>query len=399
MEIKFTCDYLDNICGSANLKFTVEIPQAILATFYWADEQGKELEDYLAIKSIPLFEGKGEYTVNKNLLIPENAKKIRCRVFKDTMKEIELPELVIDIPVEKQWKPKGKLLKKYVAASDIHGGGNYFNNKANRQTAIERIRDLKPDGVFISGDIANNAGSAEYDATYDMVDTYLKDVPVYISAGNHDYHPYENGAVANIEKMEEFFGAISERNTRLGEKSSKPSLRNEYDGTVSGAQVLVLNPCREDDRPFYGEEQLKWIDQKLTETDGERYRFLVTHFHQKNTVGLSPERMGQGFVQDDEALQEILNKHKNIIHMSGHTHYDFDSEGVNTKFDANNNNLYINGGCLVWCGVEFNQRREYYVKDRCTCQVIEVYEDCMVIRGLECVSGKYVARCIHRADF
>ena len=51
MEIKFTCDYLDDIKGSANLKFYVEIPQGILATFYWADENGNELENYLAIKS------------------------------------------------------------------------------------------------------------------------------------------------------------------------------------------------------------------------------------------------------------------------------------------------------------------------------------------------------------
>ena len=109
--------------------------------------------------------------------------------------------------------------------------------------------------------------------------------------------------------------------------------------------------------------------------------------------------MGAQYVIDNDALQEILDKHKNIIHLSGHTHYDFDSDGVNTKFDEQSNNLYINGGCLVWCGVEFNQRREYYVKDRCTAQLMEIYEDCVIIRGIELVSGKFVSRCLHRADF
>ena len=398
MEIKFTCDYLDDIKGSANLKFYVEIPQGILATFYWADENGNELENYLAIKSIPLADGIGEYTTNKNLMIPEEARKIRCRIFKDTMKEIELPELVIDIPEEKLWKPSGKLLKKYVAASDIHCGGEYFNNKANRVTALARIRDLKPDGVLISGDIGNDARSAEYDQAFEMIEEYFKGIPVYVSAGNHDYHPYMQGSVANIPKMAEFFGLVSERNAKLGEKCSKPSDRNTYDGTICGAQVLVLNPCREDDNEFYGEDQLKWIDEKLTETDGERFRFLVTHLPQNNTVGCSFEMMGRAWLTaDHDEFQEIINRHKNIIHLSGHTHYDFDSDGLNTKHDTDCNNLYINGGCLVWCGVEYSKRREYYIKDRCTAQLIEVYEDCIIIRGVELVSGKFVARCLHRA--
>lgn len=398
MDIKFICDYLDNIKGSANMKFTVSIPQGILATFYWADENGNELENYLAIKSIPLVDGLGEYITNKNLIIPEEARKIRCRIFKDTMKEIELPELVIDIPEEKLWKPNGALLKKYVAASDIHCGGNYFNNKENRITAFSRLRDIKPCGVMISGDIGNDARSQEYDDAYNMIDEYLDGIPVYVSAGNHDYHPYMEGSVANHAKMAEFFGAVAERNVKLGEKCSVPSDRNIFDGTLCGAQVLVLNPCREDDHMFYGEDQLKWIDEKLCETDGERFRFLVTHVPQTNTVGCSFEKMGVSrFTADNDELQKILDKHKNVIHLSGHTHYDFDSDGLNTKFDEVNNNLYVAAGCLVWCGVEFNQRREYYIKDRCTAQIIEVYEDCIIVRGMELVSGKFVARCLHRA--
>ena len=106
MELYFKCEYLDDIKGSANMKLSLEIPQGILATFYWADEEGNELSDYLPIKSIPLFEGRGEYVTNKNLMIPENAAKIRCRVFKDTMKEIVVPELVIDIPEEKSGSRK-----------------------------------------------------------------------------------------------------------------------------------------------------------------------------------------------------------------------------------------------------------------------------------------------------
>ncbi len=397
--IKFTCQYFDEIPGSANLKFEVSIPQSILATFYWADENGNELENYLPIKSIPLFEGKGEYVTNKNLVMPQEARKIRCRIFKDTMKEINLPELVIDIPQEKQWKPKGKLLKTYIAGSDIHIGGEYFNNAANRITALSTVRDMKPDAFFIAGDIANGSKDHEFDQAMELINEYLEGIPVYISPGNHDYSPYEEGAVANIKKMAEFYKCLADRNVALGEKCSDPEDRNYYVGTASGATVLVINPCREDEDQYLGEEQLKWIDQKLTETDGERYRFMITHLQQQNTVGRPQELMGEMFFRDNDELQAILDKHKNVIHMSGHTHYDFDSEGVNTLVDNEHQNIYINNGCLVWCNVYFEKRREYYVQDRCTAQVIEVYEDCILLKGLEFVSGKYVPRCLHRAMF
>lgn len=396
--IYFNCEFLDDIKGSANLKFSISIPQGIVATFYWADENGKELSDYLPIKSIPLVDGTGEYVTNKNLMIPEEARKIYCKVLKDTMKELFVPELIIDIPEEKLWKPEGKLLKKFVAASDIHCGGDYFNNDYNRKMALSRIRDIKPDGVIISGDIANDAQTCEYDEAYELIEEYLKDIPVYVSAGNHDYHPYKPGSVANHPQMAEFFGLVSKRNESLGEKCAAPTDRNTYDGTMKDFCVLVLNPCREDDRLFYGKEQLEWIDDMLCKTDGDRFRFLVTHVPQDYTVGRSFERMGHAWLTaDHDDFRDIMNRHGKVIHISGHTHYDFDSDGINTKYDTDFNNLYIGAGCLVWCGVEFDKRREYYIQDRCTAQLIEVYEDCLVIRGMELVSGKYVARCLHRA--
>ena len=145
---------------------------------------------------------------------------------------------------------------------------------------------------------------------------------------------------------------------------------------------------------FTAEEKRAWLDKKLCESDSEALRFVLTHFHQKNTVGCSAERFGEQFVRDDEALSEILNRHPGVIHVSGHTHFNFDSDMPNTAYDAKHDVLYLNAGCAVWNGVDFEQRREYYLQDRSTGQQIEIYEDKIITRGVDFVSGKWIPRCV-----
>ena len=71
----------------------------------------------------------------------------------------------------------------------------------------------------------------------------------------------------------------------------------------------------------------------------------------------------------------------------------------NTYFDNAHSNLYLNAGCAVWNGVDMEERREYYLQERCTGQLIEFYGDGTVIsRGVDFVSGKYIPRCLHMAN-
>lgn len=98
------------------------------------------------------------------------------------------------------------------------------------------------------------------------------------------------------------------------------------------------------------------------------------------------------FVLDDAELTEIFNRHPGLIHVSGHTHYNFDSDMPNASYDSEHDVLYLNAGCAVWNGVDFEQRREYYLQDRCTGQQIELYDGYSITRGVDFVSGKYIPR-------
>ena len=100
MDFIFDVRFSDDRRGNADAKVTINIPSGILAVLYWADENGKPLEDYLPIKALALIDGKAEYSLEHNRMIPENAKKILCKVYNDFMYEIVLPELCADIPEE-----------------------------------------------------------------------------------------------------------------------------------------------------------------------------------------------------------------------------------------------------------------------------------------------------------
>ena len=79
MDFIFDVKFSDDRRGNADAKVTINIPSGILAVLYWADENGKPLEDYLPIKALALIDGKAEYSLEHNRMIPENAKKYSAK--------------------------------------------------------------------------------------------------------------------------------------------------------------------------------------------------------------------------------------------------------------------------------------------------------------------------------
>ncbi len=399
MDFIFDVRFSDDRRGNADAKVTINIPSGILAVLYWADENGKPLEDYLPIKALALIDGKAEYSLEHNRMIPENAKKILCKVYNDFMYEIVLPELCADIPEEKLIAERKPDLRVFVT-SDLHFGGKYFHNDRNRALAFKYMSEANPDFILISGDITDNSYPEEFSEAFDTINAVFGKIPVFVGAGNHDYSPYKPGATPHFDEMHDFFVKQCERNAALGVTVNDLNDRNYFEARFGNVQVLMLNANDVGNHFEVGENERLWMDNKLAETDGKDvYRFVVTHFHQQNTVGCSERKAGKNFFRDNDQTQELLDRHGKIIHVSGHTHYNFDSDMPNTYFDNAHSNLYLNAGCAVWNGVDMEERREYYLQDRCTGQLIEFYSDGTVIsRGVDFVSGKYIPRCLHKAN-
>ena len=78
MEFLFNITFKNNKPIDGQFSVEISVPQAILATIYWADEKGQPLKNYLPIKSLPLIDGRAKY-ITKELFIPEEAKTILCK--------------------------------------------------------------------------------------------------------------------------------------------------------------------------------------------------------------------------------------------------------------------------------------------------------------------------------
>lgn len=389
----FNVKFHDELPGNAGADIEICIPQGVMASLAWADENGNALGNYLPIRLLPLSDGKAVYTLRDGTMIPEEARMLLCRVYNDCAHEIVLPELRFTVP-ESKLLSKQTPKKTYFVTSDIHVGGRYFHNDENRSKAFAFMAAAKPAAVLISGDITDNSYPDEFAEARALLEANFADIPVFVCSGNHDYSPYKPGATPHFAEMHDFFEWQCAHDQKLGVKIADLNEKNYFEGRLpDGTQVLVLNANDVNNHFEVGEAQRAWLDKKLCESDSEALRFVLTHYHQKNTVGCSAERFGEQFVLDDEALSEILNRHPGVIHVSGHTHFNFDSDMPNTAYDAKHDVLYLNAGCAVWNGVDFEQRREYYLQDRSTGQQIEIYEDKIITRGVDFVSGKWIPRC------
>ena len=396
MNFLFNVTYRDSIPGSAAADIEIEFPQGILATLYWADKDGKPLENYLPIKSLPMIDGKASYSMIEGWMIPEEAEMMLVKVYNDAMVEIVLPEMKAMIPEEKRLakaEPKAKVF----VTSDVHIGGDYFHNRENREKAFRTIAEYKPDFVLISGDASNNAEVREYALATEMLLTAFSDLPIGICPGNHDYTPYNPGAVAHPAEMHEFFCKIAEHNRALGVECTEPTEGdNNYAMTVGGVKSIMVNahlPHAE-----YGEGNRAFLDEQLSSCDGARYRFVVNHYHMQNTVANIGKQKGGKYFRDNDEVQAILDKHENIIHVSGHTHFTYDSDCLNSCFDPKHKNVYLNAGCAVWNGCQMEVRREYYLQHRATGQIVEIYDGYIITRGIDFVCGKFYPRCLMKAE-
>lgn len=398
MELYFRVHFHNDEPGCAGADTELCVPTGVAALLSWGDEKGEPLEHYLPIRLLPLVEGKASYRLRDGLMIPEEARTLVCRVYNDFGHEIKLKELCYPLPDEKRTVREEPETVYYVT-SDIHVGGRYFQNDRNRETAFAHIAADKPCAVLISGDITDNSYPEEFAEARVLLEKYFADTPIFICSGNHDYSPYKPGATPHFEEMHDFFTWECTHAEANGARCADLNEKNYFEARLAnGTQVLVLNANDVGNHFELGETQRAWLERKLCESDGERVRFVLTHFHQKSTVGCSAARFGNQFVIDDAELSEILARHSGIVHVSGHTHFNFDSDMPNAYFDEEHRNLYLNAGCAVWNGVDLEERGEFYLQDRSTGQRVEVYKDRIVARGVDFVSGKFVPRCVSRVN-
>ena len=223
-------------------------------------------------------------------------------------------EALYNIPVNKRIS----IDKKYSFGllSDIHVSGG-TTDKAESVADFNRAmnyfkNDENVDMVIISGDVTANGLMEDMLKFKELVDSH--NVPVHCCRGNHD--TYNNCTIDNYKKYIDANGLY-------------------YEMTYKGDVYLFLGLAMEDVANPFPDYGLDWLEERLELYKNQRV-FLIQHIFVEPTG--NPENLymfNEGLLNTNgtnaKRFIELVKKYRNAVFFSGHSHFDFSLERLNSK--------------------------------------------------------------------
>lgn len=175
------------------------------------------------------------------------------------------------------------------------------------------------DAVLMAGDIAENGLRCEYQYVADKLKSARTESFMNI-VGNHDVR-LKLSYKKTVEKFTDF---SNELNKNVGSDFTMDSFH--YSRELNGYKFIALGTDRiEFEESYFNDEQLDWLDAELASVEAGKPVFVLCHQPLKWTHGLpdtwnSPIDSAGSVGEQSDALKEILNKHSNVILITGHLH-------------------------------------------------------------------------------
>lgn len=265
--------------------------------------------------------------------------------------------------------PLGNKLYTFGVTSDIHlRPDNYGQGIDDFNRTIPLLQNLGAEFVGISGDLGYYGNTNELELYKSALDT-LATVPFHVVRGNHD-KPFSD---ADWQTYTGF--APNHEFVYNGDVFLFVSLDyvNNTTGTVDVGYAVGL----------------AWLKERLARYKGARI-FVFIHFPPTGYSGLAD---GQYYgwssaSTEDEAFVKAINQTKNVVVFTGHTHY-----RLNVQETYDNMNIYrFNASNTALVHVPSNSRPRdasgTTVEQYSEGYIVEVYEQGLVIRGIDFVSGQ-----------
>lgn len=220
--------------------------------------------------------------------------------------------------------------------SDVHVTGAASTAAENFAAGLRDMETVNPEAAaFVTlGDNTQNGTEPEVTAFFNVFKEYnpVKSGKVMIALGNHDVR----GPGADWEdvpsKPHNAYWPTAYQLYMENNEEYMPETdgKTYFDYWVDGYHLIVLNP--EDapkDNAYLTEEQIVWLDEKLSENEESGKPALVfihqalngTHWRGDNYNGFGPQ---------DAAVKAVLQAHPQTIVASGHIHNGF---GVTEAID------------------------------------------------------------------
>lgn len=267
--------------------------------------------------------------------------------------------------------PLGDKMYTFGVTSDIHlRPDNYGNGIDDFNRTLPLLQNLGAEFIGIAGDIGYNGTTDELEL-YQTALNNLATVPVHPVRGNHD-KPFTD---ANWQTYTGF----------------APNHEIVYNGDVFLFMSMdyVNNTANAVETGY--STGLAWLKERLARYKGARI-FVFCHYPPSGYSGLAD---GQYYgwtstaTEDDELVSALLQT-KNVILFTGHTHY-----RLNVEETYDSINIYrFNNSKAAFIHVPSNSRPRD--KDGNTVEqysegyIADVYEQGVVVRGVNFVSGEFM---------
>ena len=224
---------------------------------------------------------------------------------------------------------------KFLVMSDLH------LSKKPWQVRKALKMGTDADAVLLVGDLTNDGTPEQITLMQQSIAEVLTNTPVLAVPGNHDYPHFPTPMIrekfCDFEALQDWL-LIRQPYPYVLDDSGAWAVR------LGEVEIIGLN-CVWHWRRFKFKDgaQLKWLEQHLDNSDA-RWHMVLCH---APLLAHNPKRSDtKPYLSRDEQLQKIIDAHKNIIFISGHTHVSMESPIGCVEHDEIRNNIYINEGSI-----------------------------------------------------
>ena len=307
----------------------------------------------------------------------------------------------------------GYKLYSFGALSDVHAtvsAGANLNGQTRFKAALKYFNDEeKVDFICIAGDLTGegkvNESTDQFQIYVDCIAEAAPNTPVYEVTGNHDLQsPPATPFTAPITYLKNYTG-----HTLYYTVSNKPTVEDEenenynyYNEVVSEGDVFIMLGMSgwqgHTGTDTFSEKSIDWLRSTL-EKNSDKRCFLFVHPPRFDGSGKPYDKNPTGDLlpatsDTANAFKELIGSYQNVVYFHGHTHITFNSQ-KDCEY-ANYDRMY---GCHsvhipTTLNVKaINDTEDDYdtVTGESLGYIVDVYENHIVLRGVNFVNGNFVS--------
>ncbi len=412
--------YVNEDKGSADMKISIDTTTDGEYKLYWADENFKKITytlgdteiEYSEFAVINTYFGKGSIELPDYTAIPDGASSILVTLDGEILE-------IFDIPDFKQ-ADRGEPVYTFGSISDLHFNRYDLEDGSDvAETTFVRALDFFADAdvsiVAMPGDISTDGEKEAFEAFNRIASEY--DFPVYTTTGNHDlYAEYKK------ENWLEFMntGAYGETKADGILNVSENGMDFVYEEKESGDIFIFLNQTSNNYGLLWNalltNAQLDWLEAQLEAySDKTVYLFFHTFLTSANgnplmSTGNLQNELGWSYplfytpgASDEVKLRNLLREYDNVFFFNGHSHWAYHLQTLNPNLNISKNGedgaTYVHVSSVssprvtgdyqvLWEGTDPTMSEGY---------LIEVYEDTILLMGVDFVNGRILSYATYEA--